>query len=476
MPNKRSYNRPTREYYDAEKDIMVKLRHLPPKPQEASMKNTIDSIFKTTINLRSHEHYILRKHIFKSRLTFAFLRIKDYQSFREKFLNIKHIKWTQAKKDLAKRNTVTKLDKHIWTGLGFLLNGLNNHQLSAVLGQTVAHKNIINSVIVVKEMYQINQDTNLNKPFTIDEIFDFEHDFWEIFQLQGIFGVLDIFIEKGSRGGSLVAGLVLMTAKLKIRWGEEIPFVQGETDEDIFNKSKLKAELKSISKLDLAIKCRLGHAHAIRMHVYGDTKLDLKNEQNAELNETILNPHERTAINYEGFNSDAKLNLNIARNRVRCLIELLPICGLQACQHLQRHYDYNDFSDQFYDYCFETLCLRYNNMKHRPPVFANYKKEPKKAERMTANPNIVTNDLYACLFVDNIDKPIRKNSKIYLPKTDTIMSTQKIQKPVSKRENLTTPFIMRVTKAEKLKMLEHVDEITDIIKKRCAEEGRPCIL
>lgn len=81
------------------------------------------------------------------------------------------------------------------------------------MGQTVSHSNIINSVIVVKEMYQINQDTNLNKPFTIDEIFNFEQDFWEIFQLQGIFGILDIFIEKGSRGGSLVAGLVLMTAK-----------------------------------------------------------------------------------------------------------------------------------------------------------------------------------------------------------------------------------------------------------------------
>lgn len=127
MPNKRSVNRPTKEYYDAAKDIMVKLPRLPPKPQEASMKNTIDSIFKSTINLRSHEHYILRKHIFKSRLTLKFLRIKDYQSFREKYLNIKHIKWTQAKKDLAKRNTVTKLDKHIWTGLGFLLNGLNNN-------------------------------------------------------------------------------------------------------------------------------------------------------------------------------------------------------------------------------------------------------------------------------------------------------------------------------------------------------------
>lgn len=56
------------------------------------------------------------------------------------------------------------------------------------------------------------------------------------------------------------------------------------------------------------------------------------------------------------------------------------------------------------------------------------------------------------------------------------VATQNAQKPVIKRENLTAPFITRVTKEEKQKMLQNVDDIIDKIKKRCAEEGRPCIL
>lgn len=471
------------DYFDAEENKQVKGKLPPPKRKEGVLNKTIDTIIEETAMkkiLHCDTHYTIRNHISKDSEITAILRFENkeqYQMFKKRFLDIVvKEQWTDKMIGLANIDKITWLDVYIWMGLGFLLNGFNCGHLLTLIKRPVNHDDIIKSVIVVKYMYGW-QTSKLNKTFTADEVYELEHEFWEMYRIQGMFAIIDIFIIDGKRGGTSIAGLVVMTAKSKLRWGEEIPFVLGETDEQIFNRSLFKEELKKIAAMKLAVKCRVHTtAHGIRMHIYGDTKMDTINILNKELVETILNPLEKTQINFECFNSEARNDLNIARNRIRRMIELRPIANLQSCLHLKRFFDYNEFSKEFYKESFEALCLRYNNFNFLPPSFARQHKDTNRATPMIADPDIVTNELFECLYVQDKDIELRKFTKVYMIKTDTIQSTEKVDKNVFKRAIPTAPLLGVITMETKNELKAKFAEAADRIRQRCAAEGVPCII
>lgn len=461
---------------------MVKPKRKQPKEKEAALieidqiGELIDAMSRKRLNTEWQvglQRHLSKSFVIQNHFHYIKNHRQAYEAFRQTFLNIDH-KWNQRSKALAKPNQLTYLDRVIWTAQVFLVNAFEMRYVSSFLGVQVDSESIVQSVMIYQAMYG-GQTSPLNKDFTKNEIFELEQEFWEIYRTQGLFFIVDITILDGKRGGQKIACLVVMTAKCKIRWAEEIYVTDDETDEDILRKSLFKDQLKLIKDFQLGIKCRLGHTHIIQLHGYADSKMDMSNKIYLDFDGVLHTPYYKKNVNSEADLSQAKLSCNIVRNLIRGLIEIKPIRVIKTSEWAKHNFVYNTWSKEFHKECFKTLYLRYNSFPFEPPSFVPLTKDKRKATRSKRDPSIDTRDLRDCLYLEDKTKPVQRISKIYVPKTDNLMPCEMVPEVRSLyRERQTVPATLAVTKEEKEEIIAEVEDLVSKYKDWRREQGRPC--